>query len=387
MKQDIGDSAVLAEPILDYATQNIHAVPYSQVSRADRILYVEAALLKAVSILEKLKPILLTATVDKSTNHDELAVNHIRCIIKTLDMAVLMTGLPRHRDLVMRILDGMSSLMELYRPLPANAHRPQLEANAPCSMPFIQHPVQSFPDPPSLLAFSRHVAEKNCPVLIKGAISCWPALSERPWCDLDYLCRIAGPERIIPVELGSKYTDNGWTQRLMRFDEFLTAYVLTDLATEPDERIGYLAQHDLFAQIPRLRQDIIVPDYCYVKDCESPDAPADVITNAWFGPKGTVSPLHHDPYDNLFAQVVGRKHFRLYHPDETSKLYPHMEGTMLSNTSEVDVEHPDLLKYPLFASAQCVECIVEPGDLLYIPRGWWHHVRSLSISFSVSFWY
>ena len=48
----------------------------------------------------------------------------------------------------------------------------------------------------------------------------------------------------------------------------------------------------------------------------------DVITNAWFGPEGTVSPLHHDPYHNLFAQVVGQKYWKLFDYSETPFLYP-----------------------------------------------------------------
>jgi lysine-specific demethylase 8 len=64
--------------------------------------------------------------------------------------------------------------------------------------------------------------------------------------------------------------------------------------------VGYLAQHQLFEQIDRLRPDIIPPDYCHVLD-EDEDAFVDL--NAWFGPPHTVSPLHTDPRHNLLAQV------------------------------------------------------------------------------------
>jgi lysine-specific demethylase 8 len=43
--------------------------------------------------------------------------------------------------------------------------------------------------------------------------------------------------------------------------------------------------------------------------------------------------------------------------------------------------------FPLFQEAEFVDCILEEGECLYIPVGWWHYVRSLSISFSVSFWF
>ena len=50
-------------------------------------------------------------------------------------------------------------------------------------------------------------------------------------------------------------------------------------------------------QIKELREDIVVPDYCYAGGGELQSL------NAWFGPHGTVTPLHHDPHHNLFAQV------------------------------------------------------------------------------------
>jgi lysine-specific demethylase 8 len=60
---------------------------------------------------------------------------------------------------------------------------------------------------------------------------------------------------------------------------------------------------------------------------------------------------------------------------------------MHTNTSQVDLDNPDLSRFPLFASAEYSECVLRAGEMLYIPYKWWHYVRSLEVSFSVSFWF
>ena len=107
--------------------------------------------------------------------------------------------------------------------------------------------------------------------------------------------------------------------------------------------------------------------------------------NAWFGPVNTVSPAHTDPHHNLLCQVVGVKRVRLFSPDQTPRMYPH-EGKM-SNTSQVDVINPDRDKFPLFTDVEFIEATLSPGDALYIPPGWWHHVVAKTTSFSVSYWW
>ncbi|CAI7896715.1 unnamed protein product, partial [Closterium sp. NIES-53] len=67
---------------------------------------------------------------------------------------------------------------------------------------------------------------------------------------------------------------------------------------------------------------------------EEGEKEGDPVVNAWFGPAGTVTPLHHDPCHNLFAQVVGSKYVRVYSSREDERLYPHKEK-MLCNSSQV----------------------------------------------------
>ena len=79
----------------------------------------------------------------------------------------------------------------------------------------------------------------------------------------------------------------------------------------------------------------------------SSDDNEDATVNAWFGPKGTISPLHYDPKNNLLCQVVGSKYVRLYSPAQSAAMYP-AESGMCTNSSQVDAETPDAERFPLF---------------------------------------
>ncbi len=100
----------------------------------------------------------------------------------------------------------------------------------------------------------------------------------------------------------------------------------------------------------------------------------------WFGPAGTITPLHHDPVNLMFAQVYGRKIWKIIPPYYTHLLYNY-RGVF----SEVDCENPNYEKYPLFKEVRVIEVILEPGDVIFMPVGWWHAVKSLDISISMSF--
>lgn len=105
----------------------------------------------------------------------------------------------------------------------------------------------------------------------------------------------------------------------------------------------------------------------------------------WLGPAGTVTPLHCDYDDNIFAQVWGKKRIMLAPPHHDAFLYVREANPVLFG-SPVDAEAPDFERYPLARQAQLLECLVEPGELLYVPAGWYHQVRALSFSLSVNRW-
>lgn len=70
----------------------------------------------------------------------------------------------------------------------------------------------------------------------------------------------------------------------------------------------------------------------------------------------------------------------------SASVYP--RPGLMTNTSEVDAANPDLSKHPLFADAMpLVVCELRKGEMLYIPPLFWHHIVSLEVSFSVSFWW
>ena len=238
---------------------------------------------------------------------------------------------------------------------------------------------------PSLDAFAG-VQQRGQPAEISGAIDHWPALER--WRDVEYLEEALGA-RHVPVEVGRDYTSSAWTQKVVRLGHFLqesfggregSGAAGTDGGAASGDGTMYLAQFPLFDHAPALRRDFSLPDYCCLGRGEL------LATNAWLGPRGTVTPWHTDPHQNLLAQVVGKKYVRLAPPEAAACLYPFTSG-LTTNTSRVDALAPDLEEFPRYADVPFLDCLLEPGAMLYIPPGWWHYVQSASSSFSVSFWW
>ncbi|PKS08832.1 hypothetical protein jhhlp_003441 [Lomentospora prolificans] len=295
-----------------------------------------------------------------------------------------------------------------------------LFSDAAAFEPPVSRPAERI-DGVSMDSFQKYIdpatnPEPVTPIIFTDLMEDWPALTGRPWSRPAYLLsRTFGGRRYVPIEIGRSYVDEGWTQKLIPFKEFLETYIDPSVAPSPTPNPtappkGYLAQHDLFAQIPSLRNDILLPDYLWTDPPPHPDPKqnkpkvASPQLNAWFGPASTITPLHTDSMHNLLCQVVGRKYVRLYPPSCAAAMRPRgVEGGVdMGNTSSVDlgaVEGWDAVDVDdeeaclseedveRFKAAEYWDCVLEPGETLYIPIGWWHYVRSLSVSFSVSFWW
>ncbi|XP_015261837.1 PREDICTED: lysine-specific demethylase 8 [Gekko japonicus] len=347
----------LSEVILDYSWEKLNIGTWRDVDKEWRRVYAYGCLFKALCLCH--------------------AGGAVPEAVRTCDLGLLMGA-----SILDNVLARMINILQRHLPHPkrlagGDAKEP-LQKRIRLGPKYPEVPAVEAEERilrlccPSLEHFRDNFLLPQKPVILEGIVDHWPCMKK--W-SVDYIRQVAG-SRTVPVEVGSRYTDEEWSQALMSVDDFISRYI------ETENHTGYLAQHQLFDQIPELKRDIGVPDYC----CLGQGEEEDITVNAWFGPAGTVSPLHQDPQQNFLVQVMGRKYLRLYSPAQSENLYPH-EGHLLHNTSQVEVEDPDLVKFPQFERAAFQACILEPGQVLFIPVKYWHYVRALDTSFSVSFWW
>ncbi|XP_038559601.1 lysine-specific demethylase 8 isoform X2 [Micropterus salmoides] len=320
-----------AQIILDFSWEKLNMGTWRHVDKEWRRVYSYGCLFKVGALCR-----------------EDPSADEVLQAVKTCDMGLLMGAaiMDNILQVIVRILQGEVSKSIKEGNERENAEVKRIKIECP-HVPAIKEEL-AVPriKCPSLESFSTNYLLPLKPLILEGIIDHWPALNEHPW-SIEYLRSVAGC-RTVPVEVGSRYTDEEWSQTLLTVNEFIDRYILNK---DGVKGLGYLAQHQLFDQIPELKEDIRLPDYCCLGEGDEDN----ITVNAWFGPAGTVSPLHHDPQQNFLAQV--------------------------------EVENPDTERFPKFAKAPYLECVLQPGDVLFIPVRYWHYVRSLELSFSVSFWW
>lgn len=116
--------------------------------------------------------------------------------------------------------------------------------------------------------------------------------------------------------------------------------------------------------------------------------PADYRWPFFFmGARGAVSPVHRDLAHNLAVHVFGAKRWRLFSPDQADLLYANTgrDDGPSAQTCLVDVEAPDLERFPLYARARPIDLVVRAGEILLVPSGWFHHVNALEFSLNIAY--
>ncbi|HYH99655.1 cupin-like domain-containing protein [Hyalangium sp.] len=212
----------------------------------------------------------------------------------------------------------------------------------------------------------------NRPVVLQGMMNHWPALE--CW----------RPERLterfgdVEVEIMSgRETDPGHD---ISPDRFRTRIRLGDflhkLLTQGPSNDYYLTARNFALERSELRGmlDDVRPIPGYLR------APGPKDIRLWVGPAGTVTELHHDLNGHLFCQVSGRKRFKLIPIFEIASVYNQQRFW-----SAVDALRPDLERYPAYCEADILDVVLEPGEILFLPVGWWHWVHALDVSVSATF--
>ncbi len=133
----------------------------------------------------------------------------------------------------------------------------------------------------------------------------------------------------------------------------------------------------------------------YFKDLDSanrlPLGDRQLIASIWIGTRSRIA-AHNDTPDNVAVCAVGRRRFTLFPPEQFANLYPGpLDNTPAGRpVSMVDFRAPDLRSYPRFAEALAYAQVaeLEPGDALFIPSLWWHHVEGLaSFNVLINYWW
>lgn len=217
---------------------------------------------------------------------------------------------------------------------------------------------------PSPREFRERLAQHEEPLLFVGAARDWPALAR--W-SFRWFSEAHG-DAVVPVSMEQRLGAS-----LKPFRQLLCDI---DSGKSPSQ-IGHCKNARLERYLPSLLHDVSFPAY-HFRD-------ALTHTGLWVAPAGKRSPLHCDFAHNLNVQVVGRKRIRLCEPMAVSRrdflrqnYRAIFAGVSFAARDEGEARGELVPRY---------DVRLEPGDMLFIPYGWWHDVESLTPAISVTrFW-
>jgi hypothetical protein len=209
------------------------------------------------------------------------------------------------------------------------------------------------------------------PVLLRGFLRSWPAYAS--WTPAAFAARFG--EESIEVMLGGRQANAHDFGPYRAVHTTTMAKFAALLREGSDDDIYLVAQNQLLRRpaFAALWDDMAFdPGWLHAQAKE-------IHVSLWMGPENAVTPLHFDLRNALLAQAYGRKRVILAAPADTPYLYKGGNGY-----ARVDPERPDFNAFPAFREAKLFDATLEHGDALFLPFGWWHHVRSLTASISLS---
>jgi lysine-specific demethylase 8 len=210
-------------------------------------------------------------------------------------------------------------------------------------------------------------ATRSGPVVLRGAAADWPACQR--WSPAFFRARFAALEVHVRLGLPARgvpyYQPEAQYRRRMSVAEFLDHL-------EARERC--YVDSDEFVRFEGLEQDHRFAEL--VGD-------ADKYSSLWLG-CGTRSGLHYDIMSNFLVQVFGSKRAIVMAPEHGRAAYSFPDDPTKSRVCPLE---PDLVAYPRFAAVTLLEAELGPGDVLFIPRSWWHHLTAEGPSISLNAWH
>jgi hypothetical protein len=228
------------------------------------------------------------------------------------------------------------------------------------------------------------------PFVVRGLSAEWPLVRaglDSAQAARDYLSRKAR-DRAFPVQIGTPgggdrlFYDAAMGMNFQSAQGPLPAILDGIAANEdkPEAPAIYLSSIDMGAFFEGLAQDNRLPL-----------GTRQLVESVWIGSRTRIA-AHNDVPDNLAVCAVGRRRFTLFPPEQLANLYlGPLENTPAGRpVSMVDLRAPDYAAHPRFreaiAHAQVAE--LDPGDALFIPSLWWHHVEGLApFNVLVNYWW
>lgn len=246
----------------------------------------------------------------------------------------------------------------------------------------------SFADPAT---FRREISERCQPVILRGALRHWPvvgAAAESPAALRAYLARFATPV-LAPAFVGEPEIAGRYFYAEGR-EGFNFQRVDMDLLTAVDRILsagGVAGAPSIY--VGSLPTDTYLPGFG--DENGTALVPPGVHPRIWIGTGSNVS-CHYDTFDNLACVVAGRRQFTLYPPDAIGDLYVGpIDNTMAgAPVSMAEGAPPGDPRYPRFpaARAKALAAELEPGDVLYLPKLWWHRVEATApVNMLVNYWW